>query len=140
MPKLCQNYAKTVPKRCQNGTKTMPKRSQNDAKTMPKRSQNDAKTMPKRRQNAAKTPPKRRQNATKTPPPLTFSLFFVGKHTIRARGESNRLPPGSDPPTSRGPDHYANPAPSLWLPMHRKYRPWASSARQLSSVQKKHDF
>ena len=96
--------------------------------------------MPKRCQNATKTPPKRHQNATKTPPPSHVRCFLWGKHTIRARGESNRLPPGSDPPTSRGPDHYANPAPepppSQRLPMHSKYRPWASSARQLFSVQK----
>ncbi len=38
-----------------------------------------------------------------------FPLFFR-KNTLRARGESNRAPPGSDPPTSRGPNHYANPA------------------------------
>ena len=41
-------------------------------------------------------------------PNLTFSSFR--KNTLRARGESNRVPPGSDPPTSRGPNHYANPA------------------------------
>ncbi len=110
-PKLRQNDAKMMPKRRQNDAKTMPKRCQNDAKTIPKRCQNDAKTPPKRRQTATKTPPKRHQNATKRHQTLTFSLFFVEKHTIRARGESNRLPPGSDPPTSRVPNHYANPAP-----------------------------
>ena len=43
------------------------------------------------------------------------SLFrrFSRKNTLRARGESNRVPPGSDPPTSRRPNHYANPA---WNP------------------------
>ena len=118
MPKRCPNDVKTTPKRCQNDAKTMPKRCRNDAKTLPKRCHNDAKTMPKRNQNDAKPPPKRRQNAAKTPPkryqtppPSHFRCFLWGKHTIRARGESNRLPPGSDPPTSRGPDHYANPAP-----------------------------
>ncbi len=69
---------------------------------------NNAKTMPKRHQHATKTPPKRHQNATT---PHMFIVFLWGKRTIRARGESNRLPPGSDPPTSRGPNHYANPAP-----------------------------
>ena len=67
-----------------------------------------AKTTPKRHQHATKTPPKRHQNATT---PHMFIVFLWGKRTIRARGESNRLPPGSDPPTSRGPNHYANPAP-----------------------------
>ncbi len=122
----------------------MPKRCQNDAETMPKRCQNAPKTMPKRRQNATKTPPKRHQTPPKrhqTPPnPSHFHCFLWEKHTIRARGESNRVPPGSDPPTSRGPNHYANPAlePLLFqrLPMHRKYKPWSSSACQLSSVQK----
>ena len=37
------------------------------------------------------------------------------KNTLRARGESNRVPPGSDPPTSRGPNHFANPAPEPHL-------------------------
>ena len=63
-----------------------------------------------------KTTPKRNQNAPKTPPtPSHFHCFLWEKHTIRARGESNRLPPGSDPPTSRGPNHYANPAPETRL-------------------------
>ncbi len=45
------------------------------------------------------------------------SLFrrLSTKNTLRARGESNRVPPGSDPPTSRGPNHYANPAPESRL-------------------------
>ncbi len=48
-----------------------------------------------------------------------FTFLFVlnknklrgGGGGLRARGESNQVPPGSDPPTSRGPNHYANPAP-----------------------------
>ncbi len=81
--------------------KSIPKPSQNDAKTIPERCQNDPKTMPKRCPNDAKTLPK----------PDFFPCFLSEKHTIRARGESNRVPPGSDPPTSHGPNHYANPAP-----------------------------
>ena len=68
---------------------------------MPTRCQNYSKMMPKRCQHDAKT----------TPKPYFFRCFLWGKHTIWARGESNRVPPDSDLPTSRGPNHYANPAP-----------------------------
>ena len=47
-------------------------------------------------------------------PKPNCSIFF-GKNALRARGESNRVPPGSDPPTSRGPNHYVNPAPESRL-------------------------
>ncbi len=35
-----------------------------------------------------------------------FFVVFFEENTLRARGDSNRVPPGSDPPTSRGPNHY----------------------------------
>ena len=71
---------------------TTPTASQSEPKTIPNRSQNDPKLTPK-----------------------TVS-YFCGKTTIRARGESNRVPPGSDLPPSRAPNHYANPALGRRLP------------------------
>ncbi len=105
MPTRCQNYAKMMPKWCQHDAKIMPKRCQNEANTMPKRCQNDANTILKLYQNDAKMMPKRSQNDAKT----LFFRCLLRKNTPR-EGESNRVPPGSDPPTSRGPNHYANPA------------------------------
>ncbi len=73
----------------------IPKPSQHDPEIIPKRSQSDPKLT--------------QQNC--------FSnIYICGKTTIRAWGESNRVPPGSDFPPSRGPNRWANPALESRLP------------------------
>ena len=112
---ICR-YIKSIPKPSQNDAKTIPKRSRNDPKTIPKRSQNFPKTIPKQSQNPQKTVPKPSPPTPKplknmpkpTPRTSLFPAFYGKNHPPHEAG----IEPGPShlPPTSRVPNHWANPA------------------------------
>ena len=125
-----------IPGPSQTCPKIIRKLSENDPKTIRNRSENDPKTDRTRSENDPQTTPADPLN-------LTFPSFYDKTATIRARRESNRVPPGSDLPSAAPPTTRLIPPcppPSPQISFAPEIRALGEPARFLIIRRQKHDL